>query len=164
MRLRRSLTLLPSLCALLAFSCATGPDVGEKAKKKMRTLEHRSGLIIGIDDSFTAVETKNGYVLRPRDADVVRSPTEIEVTLEPGRTPAGSWPKTKDVNGTTVHYRITEDPGGSGGAEYTLTGWQTCAEWHITLRQRVQAETEQEADFASGFEVLGTARCAPTAR
>jgi len=158
MRRRYILVLLG--CAL-SCACSRLQQVRSEDKNDMRTINHPNGMSVRYDgDKFSVRQIDNGFEFLDSNAAYVRSPSSVEVKLEPGSEPSGQWPKTKDVDGHRVHYRIEMKPGGSSGDAYTLIGWTNCSASHyLSIRQKVEAETAEAADFSSAWALLGATTC-----
>lgn len=163
----RSFIIVTLVTAMLACSESNAPAKLETGSlMKSIQIKHSNGLILDLPDgAFYIMESATGFFISPPDAESVRNPFQIEIALRPGPPPEGNWPKTRDMEAATAHYRIEVAEGGSGGEDYTLTAWIPCLAGYIIVRQTQQAEMPKKPDLSPAWTVLDAAHCEnPTPR
>jgi hypothetical protein len=122
----------------------------------MVNLTHENGLTLSIASDFINKKIQDGFVIYPEGGLERRSPIQVVVTFNSGQQPDGDWPKSKSVNGVTVHYRQSSQSGGSGGTEYFLETWKSCVGGYIKTEQMVQLE-RGDPDFSMTWAVIANA-------
>lgn len=146
------ITVWGAMLALSLCACAQGGNHSERLK----TETHRNGLVINIADTLKVEQTEGGFHIYPPNGLDRRSPVEATAELHAGEpAPPGEWPEEKRVGERTVHYRIDESDGGSGGREYDMQAWEPYPGGYILYRERIQSEGKPDFELLWGL-VEGT--------
>jgi Tse3 toxin immunity protein Tsi3 len=123
------------------------------------SLSHSNGLNLSLKQKLDVERTSDGFRIRPLNFRKLRSP--FELTIDLSRTPPeGEWPDMRQAHGETIHYRIDQQSGGSGGTVGILSGWKACTNGYVLVRQRIQAEEPSLLDYSVAWQVLSDASCA----
>ena len=89
-----------------------------------------------------------------------RSPINITITVQ-DKTPELKGYRTKDVAERTIHYLVSEEEGGSGGAAMRLRAWLESSGHYIILDSIVQPDSGGDGDFHAEWAILPTLRWKP---
>lgn len=106
---------------------------------------HRNNLMVKLPASLAVKETSDGFLIEPADGSNARARRPVAATVE--RRAAASFKvpadaEQKTVNGRLINYAVATEEGGSGGAEHTLTAWETTNDGLVVYRQTEQSEHE----------------------
>jgi Tse3 toxin immunity protein Tsi3 len=122
------------------------------------SIVHSNGLTLSLNQKLEVERTSEGFRIRPLNFRKMRSPFELTIELSKTR-PDGEWPSTRPTNGETIHYRIDQQSGGSGGTAGFLSAWKPCTKGYVLVRQRAQAEELNLPDYSVAWQVIADAGC-----
>src|SRR5215469_18979001 len=114
---------LPLLGYVLVCACSDSQHVRSENQRNMHTLNHPNGMSVRYNsEKLSARQEQLGFSFVDLTVpDRYRVTPGLEVSLEAGAEPSGSWPKSRMLGGRRVYYRLeTSDDVGSGGREYEL--------------------------------------------
>jgi hypothetical protein len=135
---------------------------GTKSGKLHTTVHAGNGLELAVPDSLDlggmrkigVEQTATGFRVFPANGGQVRYATEATVDLRGGNAEPGDWPASSSIDGRTIHYRIDHAEGGSGGAQFELQAWETCASGHLVYHQSDQSEALAKPRFDLVWNVI----------
>lgn len=142
---RKNMLILLCFVLGLAANCTTLPSQ-QTAEENMREYVHKNGLMVKLPEKYSAEESGEGFVVQPADGSNknLRYPIEANVAFHKnGKMPKGEWTQQKNIGNRTIKYRIEKQEGGSGGAEYSFSAYESAGNGYIYYEQREQNEDVQ---------------------
>ena len=150
--------ILFRLILALAAGCSPSPDAPgattPSPEENAREYVHKNGLTIELPEKFSVEETSEGFIIEPAGGANrnVRYPIEAQVILKKDEIPPSrEYAEQKTIGNRTIKYRINQNEGGSGGAEYNLTANEQIGDSVIYYSQ-----SEQSEDVAPHFKLCWT--------
>lgn len=148
------------LCSAVfaTVGCITAPK--QAAQENVRDFIHPNGLIVKLNEDFSAKEVDNGFIVEPTNVsnENVRFPVEIKISLhEEEEIPANDLMKQKDIANWKIIYQIEKDNDGSGGEMYSFGGYEKVSGGYIKYEQTIQSELS-EPDFQTLWKIIENTR------
>lgn len=146
-----------TLIVLLAVAALACRRTGAGTTLKMRSVDTDLGLSMELPGDYQTARTGPSLGVFSPQRDHARSPVNIILSLSE-RQPDLPEARTKQIAGRGIHYRVTTEPGGSGGEELRLRAWIESRGRFIVLDSSVQPESGGDPDFAVEWAILPTLR------
>lgn len=146
-----SLIPLWFILTLAAAGCSPSPRAPQAAtpfpKENTREYVHKNGLTVRLPENFSVAEEPEGFIVETADGSnkSARYPTSVLVILKKDEKPsAGGYARQKTIGSRTIKYSIDKNEGGgSGGAEYNLSAYESTAKGYFHYSQTVQSEDSE---------------------
>src|SRR6516164_6026478 len=92
---------LPLLGCILVFACSGSQHVRSEDQRNMHTLNHPNGVSVRYNsEKLSAKQEQSGFSFVDLTVpDRYRFTPGLEVSLDAGSEPSGSWPKSKMLGG-----------------------------------------------------------------
>ncbi|MEO0970172.1 MAG: Tsi3 family protein [Cyanobacteria bacterium J06639_18] len=121
----------------------------------MHKVNHPNGLQLKFPQTLSIEKIADGFLIQPSNWQELRSPSEIIVNLNTSQELSKQkWDGSKKIDGKVIYFRVEEVDGGSGGNIYTLIASKPLLKGYIYLKQTVQAEDINQADFSLGWNII----------
>lgn len=157
-RIKTISLILLGFILTLAAGCSRldTPPTATSSKENTREYVHKNGLTIRLPENFFARDVDEGFIVEPAaDSNKsVRYPVQVHVILKKDEKTPGSYAysRQKAIGSRTIKYSIDKNEGGgSGGAEYNLTAYESTAKGILYYSQ-----TEQSEDSEPQFKLCWT--------
>jgi hypothetical protein len=125
---------------LLVNNCSTSTHF----EGNLREYVHQNGLTIKLPEEYAAAKISDGFTVEPADESNKNRRDPIRATIHLrgiGEIPADDNAEQKAIGNRTIKYRIEKKEGGSGGAEYNFSGYETIKGELISYAQSEQSES-----------------------
>ncbi len=145
------------LLLVITSACATtAPNISKEQKMKdlfgqteleIKETVHPNGLTLRLPEKLEIKQIPNGFLIEPPS---VRGLSYASVNLlSQQQSPAGDWSRQRQIGSRTIHYRIEETEGSTGGKEYKLQAWELYPKGIVIYQQSEQSKSAApEHDFA----------------
>ena len=124
----------------------------------MVTHHHPNGLTVDLPDDLSAVQSDDGFSIRPAGFESRRTYDETRIRLVGrGGLPQGDWPERRKVGDITYLYRLEPAGEGSGGEEWRLVAYADVGGRLILCVHYTQVKVAPP-DFEPAWRILAGAR------
>jgi len=117
-------------------------------------ITHPNGLVLPQPHGASARQTTDGFTIADADAARRRAVSALAVRLLPAAPAGKDDAVARVINGRTVHYRVVQAGGGSGGEEHDLTAWFAARGGIIVVAATRQAEWPARPDFGPAWRFI----------